>query len=261
MCTQNQLDANRRNAQLSTGPVTESGKRAVRFNAYKHGFYARSSFIQDWENPEAFEALHQGYVDDYEPVGVVEEELTARAVMAIWDIRRLCNIERQFFKYRIPDEWDTIPYNPDILEDSAAARIWHWETVPRKGQVGPQAFSDLVSRGKARAQRLYEHIIEALEHRQKVRLAKPVRPPELVPAEPDVESPAESGSEPANPAPADPPTAQNAAEIVPTSPTNQKPNHEIGFDPSKRPATLAPPPDGSLILPVSAPEPVEGPHM
>jgi hypothetical protein len=204
--------------------------------------------------------------------------------MAIWDIRRLCNIERQFFKYRIPDEWDTIPYDPDILEDSAAARIWHWETVPRKGQVGPQAFSDLVSRGKARAQRLYEHIIEALEHRQKVRLAKPVRPPELIPAELEVESEveskaelmaeinaaskaeskAQSESEPVNPAFADPEpgdTTVQTAEIVSVSSTNQKPNHEIGFVSQKSPSSPALPPNGSLIMPVSVPEPVERPHM
>jgi hypothetical protein len=73
MSTEKQREANLGNAQLSTSPVTKSGKRAVRFNAYKHGFYAITSIIQDWENPEAFEALHQGYVDDYEPVGVVEE--------------------------------------------------------------------------------------------------------------------------------------------------------------------------------------------
>jgi hypothetical protein len=252
MSTEKQREANLRNAQLSTGPITDEGKKKVRFNAYKHCFYAQASIIDGWENPEAFEALHQGYIDDYEPVGVVEEEFTARAVMAIWDIRRLCNIERQFFKYRVPDEWDTIPYDPDILEDSAAARIWHWETVPRKGQVGPAPFSDLVSRGKARAQRLYEHIIEALERHQKARLAKPVRPPELVPAEPDVELPGESGSELATPAPADPPTAQNAAEIVPTSPTNKKPNCEIGFDPSKSPLTPAPTPTGDPNWPGSA---------
>ena len=242
MSTEKQREANLRNAQLSTGPVTESGKRAVRFNAYKHGFYAKTSIIEGWENPESFEALHQGYVDDYQPVGVVEEELTARAVMAIWDIRRICNIERQFIKYRTDEELETIPWNGQEFDDTAAARVWHWESVPRKGQVGPNAFHDLMSRGKARAQRLYEHIIEALEHRQKVRLAKPVRPPELIPDEPDLELPAESAPEPVIPAPPDPPTAQNAAETVPVNQTNHEPNHEIGFDPSKSSATLAPPP-------------------
>jgi hypothetical protein len=73
MSTEKQREANLRNAQFSTGPVTEAGKKAVRFNAYKHGIYAQSSIIDWWENPEAFEALQQGYVDDDEPVGVVEE--------------------------------------------------------------------------------------------------------------------------------------------------------------------------------------------
>lgn len=36
------LNANRRNAQKSTGPVTEAGKARVRLNAWKHGFRAES---------------------------------------------------------------------------------------------------------------------------------------------------------------------------------------------------------------------------
>jgi hypothetical protein len=35
--TEAQLDANRANAQLSTGPRTEEGKRRSSLNAFRHG--------------------------------------------------------------------------------------------------------------------------------------------------------------------------------------------------------------------------------
>ena len=37
-----QIEANRRNAQLSTGPVTEVGKRKSRQNAVRHGLTAET---------------------------------------------------------------------------------------------------------------------------------------------------------------------------------------------------------------------------
>ncbi|MEW4570351.1 hypothetical protein AB1L88_20995 [Tautonia sp. JC769] len=39
------LNANRRNARKSTGPVTEAGKARVRLNAWKHGFRAESDAV------------------------------------------------------------------------------------------------------------------------------------------------------------------------------------------------------------------------
>jgi hypothetical protein len=38
-----QLEANRKNAEKSTGPKTPEGKQAVATNAVKHGLFARDS--------------------------------------------------------------------------------------------------------------------------------------------------------------------------------------------------------------------------
>ena len=42
-----QIEANRRNARLSKGPVTEEGKRKSRQNAVRHGLTAET-VITDW---------------------------------------------------------------------------------------------------------------------------------------------------------------------------------------------------------------------
>ena len=45
MATDKQIKANRENAKLSTGPITEEGKNKVSTNALKHALEARKHII------------------------------------------------------------------------------------------------------------------------------------------------------------------------------------------------------------------------
>jgi hypothetical protein len=49
MATQAQVEANRQNAQKSTGPKTAEGKMAVALNAVKHGLTANIDVVC-WED-------------------------------------------------------------------------------------------------------------------------------------------------------------------------------------------------------------------
>jgi hypothetical protein len=47
MTSERQKAANRANALHSTGPKTEEGKAAVRFNAFRHGLLAQDVVLQE----------------------------------------------------------------------------------------------------------------------------------------------------------------------------------------------------------------------
>src|ERR1043165_8565110 len=66
MASQAQIDANRRNAQSSTGPLTQAGKAAVDSNAFKHGLRA-SIFKQPMSDPENFDQFLADLVAEHQP--------------------------------------------------------------------------------------------------------------------------------------------------------------------------------------------------
>ena len=66
MATQKQIEANRRNAQSSTGPKTEEGKSKSKFNALKHGMTAEVAVLPH-EDKHSYEDLRQAAIESYGP--------------------------------------------------------------------------------------------------------------------------------------------------------------------------------------------------
>jgi hypothetical protein len=92
-----QIEANRRNAQLSTGPVTEEGKRTSRQNAVRHGLTAET-VIDALEDAEAYAAFEMAVTADYDAQSAVERELVLRLASLLWRLRRATAIESGLFK-------------------------------------------------------------------------------------------------------------------------------------------------------------------
>jgi len=82
-----QIQANRSNAQKSTGPRTAQGKAVASQNAVKHGLLAEQVVIHG-EDPAQFELYREGMLADLAPVGGIEMMLAERAVSLAWRLRR-----------------------------------------------------------------------------------------------------------------------------------------------------------------------------
>jgi hypothetical protein len=75
-----QIQANRRNAQRSTGPRTEAGKARVRLNPYKHGARAKVlPPVLPHEDPKELDESIRRWCDDLKPANAAERELVGRA--------------------------------------------------------------------------------------------------------------------------------------------------------------------------------------
>jgi len=92
-----QIEANRRNARLSTGPITEEGKRRSRQNAVRHGLTAET-VIDALEDAEDYAAFAMAVTADYDAQSAVERELILRLASLLWRLRRATAIESGLFK-------------------------------------------------------------------------------------------------------------------------------------------------------------------
>jgi hypothetical protein len=97
MISLRQIEANRRNARLSTGPVTEAGKRHSRLNAVRHGLTAET-VIDALEDAEDYASFELAVTSDYDARTTVERELVLRLASLLWRLRRATAIESGLFK-------------------------------------------------------------------------------------------------------------------------------------------------------------------
>ena len=140
MATAAQIDANRLNSQKSTGPRSDEGKAASKFNALKHGIDAVSSVLPTEDLAER-EALVSGYVARFQPSTPEEVFLLNTMIEADWNRRRYQTIETDMMNrilatqfgqtgHRMAKLFDhEMPFTPllerVIRHREAAERAWH----------------------------------------------------------------------------------------------------------------------------------------
>jgi hypothetical protein len=84
MASDKQIEANRRNAQLSTGPKTEAGKARSALNALKHGMRSKNA-MEPFEDNKDYLALLADLLQEHQPQTVTEQLYVER--MAITQAR------------------------------------------------------------------------------------------------------------------------------------------------------------------------------
>ena len=96
MASDKQIAANRLNAQKSTDPSTNQGKRRSRRNALRHGLTAES-VVSALEDEAAYRKFERIILHDYAPDSAVERGLVVRLASLLWRLRRAVAIESGLF--------------------------------------------------------------------------------------------------------------------------------------------------------------------
>ena len=98
MSTLKQIEANRLNAQLSTGPRTPEGKAVSRMNAFQSGLDADSQFVVG-EDSFQLTALRDEYFDRFQPGSPEERFWLDTMIRSEWLLRRLFRAEAHLWEY------------------------------------------------------------------------------------------------------------------------------------------------------------------
>ena len=168
MSSMKQIEANRRNAQKSTGPRTEAGKLRSSRNAVKHGLCSEQAVIAG-EDPADFDSLRDGFFDTWDPQDPVEESLVRQMITAEWRLRRLArletaaiddNLERELDRQQsCPADYRAKANSDEELADKLLSRIHGWDTLDRYARFNSanfrqfnQALKNLLALRKQRQQ-------------------------------------------------------------------------------------------------------------
>ena len=94
--TEARIRANRRNAQLSTGPRTAEGKNRSKLNAYRHGLTAQVVVMPE-EDLKRYQTFCQDFFTDWMPANTTETQLVQTLIDTQWRLNRSVSIENGIY--------------------------------------------------------------------------------------------------------------------------------------------------------------------
>src|SRR3954468_5551309 len=121
MLSQKKLEANRRNAQKSTGPKTAEGKAISSQNGLTHGLTSRKCPVLPGENEQEYRELQDALTRDFKPRGAMQRELVEDLVQTRWKIRRIPAIEAELMcreQEEVVERHDTAKWKKEVPKDS-----------------------------------------------------------------------------------------------------------------------------------------------
>lgn len=106
MATQKQIDANRKNAQRSTGPKSPKGKRRSSLNAVKLGLFTQAVLLPD-EDPKVLAKFARDISADWNPKTSLQHTFVDMLIATLWRSRRFQTVEVGLYQmYRYYKEAD-----------------------------------------------------------------------------------------------------------------------------------------------------------
>jgi hypothetical protein len=162
MASSRQSAANRANAEKSTGPRTEAGKRIARTNSTKHGLTGHT-ILKTPQEDISYATYSHHLMPDLAPANAIEQDFAERIVYDSWRIRRAAAIEANLFAIA-EAAFDTgDDSRDDALNDAHTF------------QVNDRTFN-LMSLYQQRLQRSIHRDLEMLRKMQKDRKAEAAKP-------------------------------------------------------------------------------------
>ena len=95
MASPRQIEANRLNAQKSTGPSSAAGKARSSMNALKTGIYADGAIIRRMSR--RLQLLANQFTAEYHPVTPTERSLVDTLIQCEWMLRRFRWLESEIW--------------------------------------------------------------------------------------------------------------------------------------------------------------------
>ncbi len=128
MISDKQLDANRRNALLSTGPKTEEGRKRSRMNARRHGLTGQVTTMTE-EDRTAHDQFSKALMKSLAPDGAMEIQLAQRIATDSWRLNRISAIEDNLFALGLQENGGQFcPEHEQIDSALATAHVFTLES-------------------------------------------------------------------------------------------------------------------------------------
>src|SRR5438105_9632946 len=174
MATKEQIAANRRNAQHSTGPRTPERKARTAQNARTHGLMS-GELHTPFEDEDQLLSHPQAIQEHYAPQSEPECILVEQIIAATWRLRRIRRIETRHYCHRAQDLRENRERTGDQFDD---------ETQVARDDWNGAKFLDNLGRHESRLERAFYRALHELEHIQSHR---PDPPPQNLQKPPDPE--------------------------------------------------------------------------
>jgi len=107
------------NAQHSTGPRTEEGKKRSSLNALRHGLTGHTIVLPS-EDLAAYERHVQSFADEYQPQGATERQLVQDLADTAWRINRIPALENNLLTLAVTEHADSINVSHPEAQDALA---------------------------------------------------------------------------------------------------------------------------------------------
>ncbi len=159
MATEAKINANRENAEKSTGPRTAEGKTVVSQNAVKHGLFADATVVNG-ESQAEYDLCRDTFLAEIRPVGAIECMLVERFVSLSWRLRRAERMQSEAIDNLIIHAADSDKITRSRLSRGAREMLADSETLERDLSLGLAAVNDFSSYRALDRMMLYERRLE-----------------------------------------------------------------------------------------------------